>query len=91
MFQVAARTAILSFIVVFGVAKALRSDRRIRLVLVEPSATGRRVLSAWLGDLGIEVAPFGDPQVARKAAPAVRSYVAQDRDASSGLLQRHHL
>jgi len=36
----------------------------MRIVLVEPSATERRALSAWLGDLGIEVAPFGDPHVA---------------------------
>lgn len=36
----------------------------MRIVLVEPSAPGRMALLAWLGDLGIEVAPFQDPQVA---------------------------
>lgn len=36
----------------------------MRIVLVEPSATARTALQAWLGDLGIEVAPFRDPQIA---------------------------
>lgn len=44
--------------------EAFGKNGRMRIVLVEPSATGRRALSAWLGDVGIQVAPFGDPHVA---------------------------
>jgi hypothetical protein len=44
--------------------KGFGSNGRMRVVLVEPSATGRTALVTWLRDLGIEVAPFRDPHVA---------------------------
>lgn len=44
--------------------EAFGKKGRMRIVLVEASAAGRRALSARLADLGVEVAPFGDPHVA---------------------------
>lgn len=44
--------------------RTLGKNGGMRVVLVEPSASGRRSLSAWLSDLGIQVAPFGDPHIA---------------------------
>jgi hypothetical protein len=44
--------------------KAFAKNGRMRIILVEPSVAGRTALSARFGDLGIEVAPFGDPHVA---------------------------
>lgn len=47
-----------------GLLRAFGRNGRVRIVLVEPSAAGRVMIKARLGDLGIEVLALGDPYIA---------------------------